>query len=524
MQKRWIRVAVIAAGCILVIAVLIPLLVSADSFRPRLETQLSQSLGRRVSLGHLSFSLLRGSLVADDIVIADDPAFGAAPFLRAKSFHIGVEVGPLLFHRQVRITRLTIDSPSISLIHAESGKWNFSSLGGAPSAPSQQGATTFPDLTVGALKISDGAATVSSLPATGKPFVYNAINLSIQDLSFLKAFPFQLSAQLPASGSLSLNGTAGPVSRQNAEDTPFRATLALKQFDPVAAGVVEPNQGIAMSVDIDAQLASDGATLTSNGKIRAAHLQLARTGSPAPQPIDIDYAIADTLAARTGRVTDIAIHAGSAVAHLTGTYQLTPKATVLDLHLAAANLPLDPLEQLLPAFGVSLPTQSALHGGTLTANLAVTGPATETTIAGPVEIDNTKLAGFNLGSKIQGFNPLGGSAGGTEIQTLRATVNSSPQTTQISNIYGNLPQIGSATGSGTVSPAGALDFKMTATLASSNVVGAAANQAANAVGNLIGGFLHSKPASTTTNRGIPLTITGTTKSPSIRLNVVSMLK
>ena len=184
------------------------------------------------------------------------------------------------------------------------------------------------------------------------------------------------------------------------------------------------------------------------------------------------------------------------------------------------------MQQLLPAFGVSLPTGSQLRGGTLTANLAITGPATATTIAGPVEIDNTTLAGFDLGSKIQGLNPFGKRNGGTAIQTLRATISSSPQITQISNIYGNLPQLGTATGSGTVTPAGALNFKMVATITSSNAAGQVANQAVNTAANFIGGFLHPnrKPAATNTARGIPLSITGTTANPSIRANLASMLK
>jgi AsmA protein len=157
--------------------------------------------------------------------------------------------------------------------------------------------------------------------------------------------------------------------------------------------------------------------------------------------------------------------------------------------------------------------------------MAVTGPATETTISGPVEINNTKLAGFDLGSKIGGLNPFGGMGGGTAIQTLRAVLHSSPQSTQISDIYGNLPQIGSATGSGTISPTGALDFKMVATLNSSNAVGAVANVAATAVGGIVGGFLHpkAKPASTTSH-GIPLTITGAASNPTIRANVGAMLR
>ena len=50
---------------------------------------------------------------------------------------------------------------------------------------------------------------------------------------------------------------------------------------------------------------------------------------------------------------------------------------MLDMHLAAPNLPVDQLEQLLPAVGIKLPAGSSLHGGTLSANIAITGPATE---------------------------------------------------------------------------------------------------------------------------------------------------
>ena len=122
------------------------------------------------------------------------------------------------------------------------------------------------------------------------------------------------------------------------------------------------------------------------------------------------------------------------------------------MRLSAPNLPIDQLEQLLPAAGITLPSGSQLQGGTLTANLTITGPANAITIAGPIEIDNTKLAGFDLGSKIQGINPLGGTSGGTQIEKVSAIVNSSPQMTSFSDIYASVPVIGTASGSGTISP------------------------------------------------------------------------
>jgi AsmA protein len=305
-------------------------------------------------------------------------------------------------------------------------------------------------------------------------------------------------------------------------NTPIRASLIVKHFDPVAAGVVTPSDGVSMVADINAQLSSDGKTLTTTGKIDAAHLKLSPNGSPAPQPVDVDFTISDNLGTRAGQVSDIAIHTGSMAAHVAGTYQMTGQTVTLNLRLTAPSLPVDGLEQLLPALGIKLPSGSSLHGGTLTASLAITGPATAPQIAGPVKIDNTQLAGFDLGSKIEGLTSLGRAktaGSGTAIRTLRADVTSTAQATQLGNIYGDVPSIGTATGSGTVSASGALNFQLVAKLSSSGGVTGAAGGAITAVSGMAGNVLH-----TTASNGIPLTITGTTSNPSIRANVGAMLK
>ncbi len=525
MQRLWVKVAVAAVALAVVIVVAIPFLVNADTFRPKLEDQLSNAMERKIALGHLGFSVLRGSIVAENIAISDDPAFSTSPFIQAKSLYIGVETGALVFHRQVRITKLTVDSPAIRLIQSQSGIWNFSSFGNATASTAPQSQSALPDLTIGELKINDGSASVSSLPDTGKPFVYTGIDLAIQQLSFLKSFPFRLSAKLPGGGWFDLNGNAGPLAQKNTADTPFSAALKLHHFDPVAAGVLEPSAGISMNADIDAQLSSDGVALTSKGKIQASRLQLAHNGSPAQRPVDIDFAISQDLETRVGRVSDISVHTGSVVAHVSGGYRLTGQGAVLDLHLAAQELPIDQLEQLLPTVGVKLPSGSALKGGTLTASLAATGPASAITVTGPVEVDNTMLAGFDLGSKIEGLNPFGRKGGGTTIQTLRAEVSSSPQSTQFTNIQANLPEVGTASGDGCVAASGALDFNLTAKFNSSTGVGAVANEAVNVVSGLLGGFRSLKlKAPASSNNGIPLTITGTASNPHIRANFRAMLK
>lgn len=516
-------IVLVVIAAIIVLVFIAPFFINVNDFRPQIENQLSSALGRKVTLGKISLAFYSGNLVADNIAIADDPAFSRAPFLQAKSLHVGVHVWPLVFHHQLEVTHFILDSPAIQLIQAASGKWNFSSLGETSPKSSKSQPGSLPDLSVGEFKVSNGSATVSSLPPTGKPLTYSAINLTVTNMSFNRNFPFQLSASLPAGGSLQLSGNAGPLARQDASDTPFHADLTLANFDPVKAGVIPPDKGISGQVNVTAQVSSNGSQLTSTGKIQALHMQLARTGSPAPNPVDIDYNISEDLNARTGKVEDLALHTGTVAAHVNGTYKLLAQGADLNLHLSAPNLPVDQLVQLLPAVGVQLPKGSTLKGGTLTASLNVTGPATATTISGPVEVDNTTLTGFDLGSKIQGLNPFGGGNGATQIQTVKATVNSSPQMSQFTNIFANVPKIGTASGQGTVSPSGALNFQLTAKLSSNQGLGAMASAASKKVGGFIGGLLQGA-VGTAQKSGVPLTITGTASNPSIRANLGAMIK
>jgi AsmA protein len=211
MRKRWVKAAIAAAVLVIVVLGLIPFFINADTFRPKIEDELSSSLVRKVTLGHISLSLFTGSLVAENISIADDPAFASTPFLEAKELRIGVELGPLIFHHSVQITTFAVESPSIQLIHAANGTWNFSSLGSsAPQRASQQSSAP-PSLTVNELKIVNGSAALSSVPAAGKPFACSDVNLTVKQLSFTQSFPVELSLKVAGGGSLSLKGTAGYV-------------------------------------------------------------------------------------------------------------------------------------------------------------------------------------------------------------------------------------------------------------------------------------------------------------------------
>src|SRR5947209_7861681 len=128
-MKRLLIISGIVVGVLLLIIIAVPLFINVDSFRPDLEKKLSAALNRQVHIGKLDASLLSGGASASDITIADDPAFNKGPFLKASSVKVGVQLMPLIFSKQLKVTSLTIQKPDITLLKNVAGKWNYSTLG-----------------------------------------------------------------------------------------------------------------------------------------------------------------------------------------------------------------------------------------------------------------------------------------------------------------------------------------------------------------------------------------------------------
>ncbi|HWO32431.1 MAG TPA: hypothetical protein VNO32_26850, partial [Candidatus Acidoferrum sp.] len=152
------------------------------------------------------------------------------------------------------------------------------------------------------------------------------------------------------------------------------------------------------------------------------------------------------------------------VAHLTGTYDAHGKVTAVEMKLNAPSMPVDDLEAMLPALGVILPPKATLKGGTLSTNMAISGPVDKLVTVGTVKLENSTLANFNLGSKLSAISALSGKKTGedTVIQNFSSDVRVAPEGTKADNINLNVPSVGVVTGGGTVSPANQLDFKMKA--------------------------------------------------------------
>ena len=703
------KVILTAIAALVVLAVIaavaFPMFLNADSFRTRIETDLSKSLGRKVSIGKLNLSILSGGLLAENALIADDPQFSSQPFIQADSVKIGVEVLPLLLHREVIIRSFSLQSPKVQLIRAANGTWNYSSIGGASTKQPTPGAPT-QDLTVGHVEVADGRVTVSMQAAAGAPStpsrVYDQMALDVTDFSFTKAFPFKVGAHLPGDGTVTANGTAGPINQQDASETPFSGHLELKHIDPLASGFVDasdgisglvedlvldaawsgqqmhvtkllvdtphlaivrsntPNQpkaaganaegtsmlpsltvdsaevkngivtlttatqagapavyqklnaqvtnltptswspftltaqlpgggtlsangkagpfnaennaatplsaqitlkhveletsgvlapdaGISGLADLQALVQSNGQILTANGTAHVDNIKLARNGRPSPKPVEVQFAVAQNEQATTGEIQHATLSVGRASVNLAGTYQSSGPTTAINLKVAGNGMPIDEIEAFLPALGVSLPQGSRLQGGTVTANLTVSGSTASPIISGPVSLSNTQLAGFDLGAKLQGLSKLtGGRIGsatgsGTNIRSLSMDVREQAGNIRTDRVSLDVAGVGTATGAGSVSEGGALNYnmllKLTGLVNTSTGSAPASNNAGGGVAGLVGGLAGFIPggaaggaglgsiggiAGSVLKNGIPVEIAGTTSNPTFAPRIGSI--
>jgi AsmA protein len=505
-MKRLLVISGIIVGVLLLIVIVVPLFINVDSFRPDLEKKISAALNRNVHIGKLDASLLSGGATASDITIEDDPAFNKGPFLKASSVKIGVQLMPLIFSKQLKVTSLTVQKPDITLLKNAAGKWNYSTIGSGTQqkASSEPSGKSAPDVSVDKFEIADGTVRVghSGGHSAGKESVYQNVNLVAHNISAHSAMPFTLSAAMPAGGKMSLEGQAGPLNPADAAKSPLDAKLTLKHVDLAATGFVDPGSGIGGTLDFDGQVKSDGHHLHSSGNAKADGLRVVKGGQPAKQPVALDYKSDYSLDSDNGNI-NANLHTGNSLTNASGTLNAKGEDTLANLKIVGKNMPVNDVVGLLPAFGVVLPSGASLQGGDVDMDLTAQGPLDRLVINGPLNITGTHLSGYNLGSKLGAIAAFTGNKSSTDtlIQTFSSALRVAPEGIKADNIVLDVPSMGTVTGNGVIAGDNSLNFKMLLKLSGG---------ASNMLGSLTG------LSASAQNNGLPFLIEGKTSNPVFR--------
>src|SRR5271166_4404670 len=131
----------VCAALLLIVlgALLLPPFINGNRYRKRVADAIGRALGREVSVSNIELKLLpRPGLVLSNFVVADDPAYGAEPMLRAATVTAYLRLASLWGGR-LEIGTLALESPSLNLVRRPDGHWNLEELvertAQVPSAP-----------------------------------------------------------------------------------------------------------------------------------------------------------------------------------------------------------------------------------------------------------------------------------------------------------------------------------------------------------------------------------------------------
>ncbi|HEY0786722.1 MAG TPA: AsmA family protein [Acidobacteriaceae bacterium] len=139
LRREWLLLGI---SVLLLAAIVMPPLINLGRYQHRIAASMSRSLGRRVSMSAISLRLLPvPALVLSDVVVNEDPLFGAEPALRAPSVTAQLRLASL-WRGAFEVSRVELSEASLNLVRNPEGRWNVGSVllqaSHVPNAPTGQ--------------------------------------------------------------------------------------------------------------------------------------------------------------------------------------------------------------------------------------------------------------------------------------------------------------------------------------------------------------------------------------------------
>jgi hypothetical protein len=241
----------------------------ASRLKTRIIYSISAAVGRPVDIGSVHLRLLpRPGFDLNNLVVYDDPGFGAEPMLRASEVTAALRLTSL-FRGKLEIARLDLTEPSLNLGRRENGRWNFQNVlertARIPLAPTakarSEGRPGFPYIegTSGRINFKNGAEK--------RPYALTNADFSLwqeSDNSWgvrLKAQPFRSDMNLNDMGQLQVSGIW--QRSQELRDTPlqFNVEWSHAQLGQVTKFITGTDRGWRGEILLDLTLKGTPANL-----------------------------------------------------------------------------------------------------------------------------------------------------------------------------------------------------------------------------------------------------------------------
>ncbi|MFZ0317554.1 MAG: AsmA family protein, partial [Candidatus Sulfotelmatobacter sp.] len=377
--------------------------------KARIANSISQAVARPTEVGSVNLRFLpRPGFDLENVVIYEDPAFGAEPMLRAPEVTAVVRLTSLLRGR-LDISRLELTEPSLNLVRREDGRWNWEALLErtartplAPTAKSKREARPgFPYIEASSGRINFKAG------AEKKPYALLNADFAVWQESEnawgvrLKAEPLRTDMSLSDAGLLRMNGTwqrAGSL-----RETPLQFTLAWEraQLGQMSKLVMGNDKGWRGEVEMKAALSGTPGAMQM--AVDAAVRNFHRYDIPTSEGLGLAAHCEGKYSSAEGMIREIFCNApvGDGMVTLRGNTGM-PGSRRVDLVLNMENVPASAVAQLARRAKKDLP-HDLVATGSVQGNFMMAEPGMSQRAAefqGRGEIANFRLQSANSKAEI----------------------------------------------------------------------------------------------------------------------------
>ena len=280
-MRKWVIAGVIAIALAGVgVAALLNLNSLIERNRDFLIGQAEQALGRKLSVGEIEATLFTGVGVRlKNFTMADDPAYSAGEFVRAKDLQVSLRFWPLL-RKEFRVKSMVLHEPVIQVIRDVNGDFNFSTIGKkvkeqkpaaqkGPNEPAPEPTKDRSAFLISLVNISDGDIHYLD-KKDGSDLRVRQIDLDVEDFAYDEPFSIKFAAAVFADKqNVKLTSKVGPIgSGTDFTQVPLSGELELDPLDMSQLNKALPKLKKSLPKELGLSGVFSVKSLKFNGKLK----------------------------------------------------------------------------------------------------------------------------------------------------------------------------------------------------------------------------------------------------------------
>jgi uncharacterized protein involved in outer membrane biogenesis len=258
---------------VILMGVLLPPFISIARYRSQVGIALSRAVGRDVTIGSVSLRLLpQPGVTMENVVVAEDPRFGAEPMLRANEVVATLRLTSM-WRGRFEVGSLSFKEPSLNLVRSADGHWNIESLlqraAQTPVAPTSkprpESRVRFPYIEASSGRINFKMGEEKRVWALIDADF--ALWLASEDEwhTRLRAKPVRTDTSMSDTGTIRVNGSMQRTARIDDSQFKFHVSLQDAQLGQLSTLIYGHDRGWRGGTDATVDIAGTSANVAVSG-------------------------------------------------------------------------------------------------------------------------------------------------------------------------------------------------------------------------------------------------------------------